>query len=83
MCCSILHFIQDGIVVRFHRVGFMTEYYGKSGGLGNFQDSLEPRLEACQRLKATYPEYGAIMRKKTGMPDFRLKRISSKIASDV
>ena len=55
---SILYSIQDGIVVRFNRIGFETNYYGKSGGLGTFQERLKPMLEACQRLQTTYPEYG-------------------------
>ena len=45
---SILYFIQDGIVVRFNRIGFVTKYYGKSGGLGTCQERLKPMLEACQ-----------------------------------
>ena len=37
---SILHFMQDAIVVRFNHIGFRTKYYGKSGGLGIFQERL-------------------------------------------
>ena len=44
----ILYFIQDGVVVRFNCIGFMTKYCGRSGGLGAFQERLKPMLEACQ-----------------------------------
>ena len=65
---SILYFIQDGIVVRFNQIGLRTRYYGKSGGLGTFQERLKPMFEACQRLKTAYPEYGEVMTKRQEPP---------------
>ena len=75
---SIKYFITDGIVLRFNKVGFITKYYGKSGGLGTFESRLKPMLEASKKLKKAYPEYGDIYTKKTGMTEFRLKKIKSK-----
>jgi hypothetical protein len=72
---SIKYFINDGIVLRFNRVGFVTKYYGSSGGLGTFDERLKPMLEASKVLKKAYPEYGEISTKKTGMTEFRLKKI--------
>jgi len=72
---SIKYFIQDGIVLRFNRIGFETKYYGSTGGLGTFDERLKPMLEASKLLKKTYPEYGEISTKKTGMTEFRLKKI--------
>jgi hypothetical protein len=76
---TIKYFIEDGIVLRFNRVGFVTKYYGKSGGLGTFEDRLKPMLEASNKIKAAYPEYGNISTKKTGMTEFKLKKIPSTI----
>jgi len=72
---TIKYFIEDGIVLRFDRIGFVTKYYGKSGGLGTFEDRLKPMLEASKLLKGKYPEYGEISTKKNGMTEFRLKKI--------
>jgi hypothetical protein len=72
---TLKYFVEDGIVLRFNRVGFMTKYYGKSGGLGTFEARLKPMLEASKKLLAKYPEYGAISTKKHGMTEFRLKKI--------
>jgi hypothetical protein len=74
---TIKYFKEDGIVLRFNRVGFITKYYGKSGGLGTFDDRLKPMLEASKKLKAEYPEYGEISTKKNGMTEFRLKKIAA------
>lgn len=74
---TIKYFIEDGIVLRFNKIGFETKYYGKSGGLGTFEDRLKPMLEASKLLKKTYPEYGEISTKKNGMTEFRLKKIPS------
>lgn len=72
---TLKYFVHDGIVLRFNRVGFMTKYYGKSGGLGTFEARLKPMLEASKKLKAQYGEYGEITTKKHGMTEFRLKKI--------
>lgn len=76
---TIKYFIEDGIVLRYNRVGFVTKYYGKSGGLGTFEDRLKPMLEASNKLKAAYPEYGDISTKKTGMTEFKLKKIPATV----
>lgn len=75
---SILYFVQDGIVVRFNRIGFITKYYGKRGGLGTFQERLIPMRVASEKLKEAFPNYGDIVVKKTGMTEFKLKKICSK-----
>jgi hypothetical protein len=38
-------------------------------------------LEASQKLKAKYPEYGEISTKTGGMTEFRLKKLPSKYAA--
>lgn len=81
---TIKYFIEDGIVLRFNRVGFVTKYYGKTGGLGTFEDRLQPMLEASKKLKAAYPDYGNLSTKKTGMTEFKLKKLPATInAADV
>jgi len=72
---TLRYFVNDGIVLRFNRVGFVTKYYGSSGGLGTFEERMKPMLEASNRLKKHFPEYGEISTKKTGMTEFRLKKI--------
>ena len=76
---TIKYFIEDGILLRFNKIGFETKYYGKSGGLGTFEARLKPMLEASKLLKKTYPEYGEISTKKNGMTEFRLKKIPSNL----
>jgi hypothetical protein len=76
---TLKYFVHDGIVLRFNRVGFVTKYYGKSGGLGTFDDRLKPMLEASKKLEAKYGEYGAISTKKNGMTEFRLRKIPSRM----
>jgi len=72
---SIKYFLEDGIVIRFNQIGFETKYYNKSGGLGTFEERLKPMLEASNKLKAKYPEYGDISTRPSGMTEFRLKKI--------
>lgn len=69
---SLKYYINDGIVVRFNRVGFMTKYYGKEGGLGTFENRMKPMLDASNRLLDKYPAYGRIKIRKNGMTEFVL-----------
>jgi hypothetical protein len=75
---TIKYFKEDGVVIRFNRVGFITKYYGKTGGLGTFDERLKPMKDASDLLKKTYPEYGDVVSKKTGMTEFRLKKLPSR-----
>jgi hypothetical protein len=72
---TIKYFIHDGIVLRFNRIGFVTKYYGTSGGLGTFDQRLKPMKESAENLKKAFPEHGEISVRKNGMYEFRLKRI--------
>jgi hypothetical protein len=76
---TLKYFVEDGIVLRFNKVGFVTKYYGKSGGLGTFEARLKPMLEASKKLLKQYGEYGSISTKTGGMTEFRLKKIPCRI----
>jgi cellulose synthase/poly-beta-1,6-N-acetylglucosamine synthase-like glycosyltransferase len=75
---SIKFFIEDGIVLRFNKIGFTTKYYGKEGGLGRFEERIKPMMDASKKLKEKYPDYGRIKIRKNGMAEFVLKNIPSK-----
>lgn len=72
---TLKYFIKDGVVIRFNKIGFKTKYYGKQGGLGTFEERLKPMREASNELKNKYSEYGEIYTKKTGMTEFKLKKL--------
>ncbi|MGA0120656.1 MAG: hypothetical protein ACO3HJ_04295 [Methylophilaceae bacterium] len=71
---TLKYFIYDGIVLRFNKIGFVTKYYGKHGGLGTFETRLKPMLLASQKLQKKYPQYGTIVTRKTGMTEFKLRK---------
>ena len=71
---TLKYFIYDGIVLRFNKIGFVTKYYGKQGGLGTFDARLKPMLIASQKLQKKYPQYGTIVTRKTGMTEFKLRK---------
>lgn len=71
---TLKYFIYDGIVLRFNKIGFVTKYYGKHGGLGTFEARLKPMLIASQKLQKKYPQYGTIVTRKTGMTEFKLRK---------
>jgi len=69
---TLLYFQQDGVLVRFNRVGFRTRYYGVSGGLGTFAERVGPAREAAMALLETYPGWGQVRTRRNGMTEFRL-----------
>lgn len=72
---TLRYFDYDKIVLRYDKIGFETKYYGKEGGLGTFEERLKPMKEATEKLIQKYPQYGTIMTKKSGMTEFRFKKI--------
>ena len=72
---SLKYFINDGIVIRFNKIGFNTKYYGKEGGLGRFEERLQPMKEACKKLEKKYSKYGHTKVRKNGMSEFVLMKI--------
>jgi len=76
---TLKYFLTDGIVLRFNKIGFVTKYYGKEGGLGRFEDRIKPMREASERLKKEYGDYGHIKVRGSGISEFVLKKIPSKI----
>jgi hypothetical protein len=76
---SLKYFINDGIVLRFNRISFVTKYYNPNGsGLGTFEQRLKPMLEASKKLLSKYGDYGSISTRSNGMTEFKLKKIPSK-----
>jgi len=78
---TLKYFLHDGIVLRFNKIGFITKYYGKEGGLGRFEDRIKPMLEASKKLKQKYGDYGEIKMRGNGMAEFVLKKIPASIAN--
>lgn len=72
---TLRYFEHDQIVLRFDKIGFETKYYGKEGGLGTFEARLKPMEEATKKLLEKYPNYGTMIKKKTGMTEFKFKKI--------
>jgi len=72
---TLKYFINDGIVLRFNKIGFTTKYYGKEGGLGRFEDRIKPMKEACKKLQDKYSDYGHTKVRSNGMAEFILKKI--------
>ena len=72
---TLKYFLHDGIVLRFNKVGFVTKYYGKEGGLGRFEDRIKPMTDASNRLKKMYGDYGDIKKRSNGMVEFVLKKV--------
>lgn len=74
---TLKYFKHDGIVLRFNKIGFVTKYYGKEGGLGRFEERLKPMQDACKTLESKYSHYGHTRVRGNGMSEFVLKKISA------
>lgn len=74
---TLKYFVHDKIILRFDKIGFETKYYGKEGGLGTFKARLKPMEEATKKLLKKYKNYGTLSKKKSGMTEFRFKKIKA------
>jgi len=71
---TILYFINDGLVLRFNRIGITTTYFRAQGGQGKAERRKASHAEACRRLLERYPGYGTLRLKSNGITDFALRR---------
>ena len=76
---SIKYFLRDGIVLRFNTIGFWTRNYSRTGGMGSFQQRILPNREAALRLRDTYGDLGHIFVRKSGITEFKLKKVASSL----
>eukprot|EP01035_Chromulina_nebulosa_P027628 gene27628-36365_t len=60
----------NGSVLRFNRIGIVTRYYGKEGGLGRFDERIQSMMKACRQLEKEYGSYGHIKVRANGMADW-------------
>jgi len=67
---SLLYYEQDGIVVRFNKVGFKTKYYGNDGGgLGKFKDRLDIMERDSHAIHQKFPTATRIKVRRNGMTE--------------
>lgn len=75
---SIKYFINDGIVLRYNKIGFETKYYGTDGGgMGRFNDRLEPMKASAIYLQKKYPYLCKLKIRKSGMYEVELKKLKT------
>lgn len=75
---SIMYFINDGIVLRYNRVGFKTIYFS-GGGLGGLKQRLLTNQQSAETLALCFADYGKIKVKSNGLYNFDLKKIPARI----
>ena len=71
---SIKYFIEDGIVLRFNKVGYKTKFFA-NGGLGLLKDRFNDINNSVNLFLEKYPTYGKVKVRKNGIKEFVLKKI--------
>jgi len=75
---TLLHFIKDGKVLRYNKVGFKTIYYRKDGsGMGTKDERLTASKYNTLLLEAKFTDYGKVVVRKTGIYEYKLKKIKA------
>lgn len=64
---SLNYFINDGVIVRFGRIGFKTEYFcKKGGGMGNRDSRIESSRIQTLKILEDYPNMGTMVVRDKG-----------------
>lgn len=72
---TLLYYVKDRKVIRFNRVRALTKYYGSDGGgLGRFNERLEPMKNATIALNNKYPLLTRIKVRKNGMHEIEFRK---------
>jgi len=71
---TIRYFKNDGIVLRYDKIAVKTQYYASKSDYGTFEQRKKPMEQAAYNLLKAFPEYGTVMKKTTGMTEFKLNK---------
>ena len=74
---SIKYFMRDGIVIRFNKVGYKTNFFNQ-GGLGLLKDRIDRIEKECDLLNLHYGSFGKLRMKKDYI-NFDLHKLPSHI----
>lgn len=72
---SIRYFLKDKKILRFGRIAFKTQYYGKDGGgLGKMEDRIENMKSCALLINQTFPELTRIKIRPNGLYEIVFKQ---------
>lgn len=71
---TIRYFKNDGIVLRYDKIAIKTQYYGYNSDYGTFNERKKTMEKAAYNLLKAFPEYGKVVKKTTGMTEFKLNK---------
>lgn len=71
---TIRYFKNDGIVLRYDKIAVKTQYYASKSDYGTFEQRKKPMEQAAYNLLKAFPEYGTVVKKTTGMTEFKLNK---------
>jgi hypothetical protein len=74
---SIKYFLEDGIVIRYNKIGIKTKFFSK-GGLGILEDRKETIKEETKILHENYKNISRIKVRKDGRYELVLKKCNKK-----
>lgn len=75
---TIKYFINDGIVLRYNRIGFKTKYYGTDGGgLGKLVDRVNSMKTSALMLYEKYPYLCKLKIRKNGLHEIVFNKIKA------
>lgn len=74
---TIRYWLNDGVVLRFNRVGFQTKYYN-NGGLGKLSGRMEGAKASSIEIASKYPDLCKIKIRKNGLYEIVLKQNAPK-----
>ena len=71
---TIRYYKNDGIVLRYDKIAVKTQYYASKSDYGTFEQRKKPMEKAAYNLLKAFPEYGKVIKKTSGMTEFKLNK---------
>ena len=79
---TLRHYIKDGCVVRYNRIGVKTKFFSK-GGIGLYKERKESVKADTFRMAEAFSTYGKWVERKNGKFEFKLEPILRRLSSDI
>ena len=80
---TLRHYIKDGCVIRYNRIGIKTKFFSPKGGIGNYKKRKQEVNADALRIAEAFNIYGKIVERKNGKKEFKFESIARRMKTDV
>jgi len=79
---TLRHYIKDGCVLRYNKIGIKTRFFSNVGGMGNLKQRMKALKEDAERISDAFDIYCKSVERKNGKTEIKMAALPRKLKTD-